>query len=192
MLILMPGLASLSRWSKTLLQKQTLPLLFVLEWCARLPLSLMKPLAFPLPLKRHSTLPPLQRKPLAILLPRMSLSAEAGSPEASSAGVEEWNVASGVAETQVASSMKAGVWHTTPERTGVEGFASAAKSCSIWIAKLNQASGSASEGLPGAAEIRRLRPRWNLTTMIFGSVFLESSTRLRNSSRYSLTDCLPW
>src|SRR5438309_1909551 len=75
----------------------------------------------------------------------MSPSAEAGLPEASSAGVEERSVTSEVAEAQVASSTKAGVWHATPEQTEVEGVASAAKSCSIWIAKLNQASGSASE-----------------------------------------------
>ncbi len=101
--------------------------------------------------------------------------------------------ASGGTDLRLVSSMEAGVvWHATPEQTGVEGVASAAKSCSILIVKLNQASGSASEGLPGAAEIRQSRPWWNLTTMVFRSVFLESSTRLRNLSRYSLTDRLPW
>jgi len=75
--------------------------------------------------------------------------------------------------------------------TGVEGVVSELRSCSVWIVKLNQASGSTTDGPAGMVEIRRSRPWRNLTTKVHGLVHLESSTRLRNSSRYSPTDRLP-
>jgi len=98
---------------------------------------------------------------------------------------------SAAAGAQHASSEGAEVWMASSAGTGVEGVVSEARSCSVWIAKLNQASGSTTDGLAGAVEIRQLRPQRNLTTTVRGSVHLESSTRLRNSSRYSPTDRLP-
>jgi len=97
---------------------------------------------------------------------------------------------SAAAGAQHASSEGAEVRMASSAGTGVEGVISEARSCSVWIAKLNQASGSTT-GPAGTVEIHRSRPWRNLTTMVRGSVHLESSTRLRNSSRYSPTDRLP-
>ena len=52
---------------------------------------------------------------------------------------------------------------------------SVTQSWSIWAARRNQASGSVSDGLPSAVqvravEIRQSRPWRNLTTIVFGSV----------------------
>jgi len=106
-----------------------------------------------------------------------------------------------VTEVGVGGSAAAGVQHASSEGaevrmassagTGVEGVVSEARSCSVWTAKLNQALGSTTDGPAGVVEIRRSRPQQNLTTTVCGSVHLESSTRLRNSSRYSPMDRLP-
>jgi len=62
---------------------------------------------------------------------------------------------------------------------------SAARFWSIWTASSNQASGSISDGHPdaipaNAADMRQSSPQWNLTTMVFGSVYPESYMRSRN------------
>jgi len=71
---------------------------------------------------------------------------------------------SAAAGAQHASSEGAEVQMASPAGMGVEGVVSEARSCSVWIAKPNQASGSTTNGPAGAVEIRRSRPRRNLTT----------------------------
>ena len=85
-------------------------------------------------------------------------------------------------EVETASLMEAGAQGsvaadaqcTLLEEAEAQMAAFAVRSCSIWIAKLNQALGSASDSLSDVAEICQLRPWRNLTTIVLGLVMSPS------------------